>query len=289
MSNYYQILCENCSGSNDINEIVCSNCGLSIPGTINVRRASLPLEIKALEERYLLAKDHLLKNSLSDKGDELEIAVKKNGKGIINTQFEFLWEWLIRNNFSYESYRRQLINGARMKAKFENDVNRTLADTILFGSAIDIIYSALSIDEEGIMSYGDITIILKDLSIQKRTSALEKNSFFFIDDISNKGWTWNKPLPAGCMAVWHDVFKLSLSKLFLNLHKDSTYSDLARLILKSSGNRLTDEFIELYIFGKIIGSAIEKIRIPLKLVKTFSKKGQLQLVELQKKFKVECY
>jgi len=289
MSTYYQIECPHCSNPNDINEVVCSSCGLPIPGTINVRRASLPQELLSLEVRYADAKNYLKSNNLTAEGDQLESSVKTNGKAVINTQFNFLWEWLIRNKFAYESYRRQLINGARMKAKFENDVNRTLADSILFGSTIDIIYSALSIDEEGVISYGDITIILNSGAIEKRTSALEKNSFFFINDIVKKGWLLNTALPAGYMAVWEDIFKLSISKLYLTLRTGLAYNNIARLILDSSGNRSSDEFIELYIYGKIVASTIKKIKIPLKVVTKFNPKEQLRLKELQAKYNVECY
>lgn len=289
MSSYYQITCSHCSNPNDINEVVCSSCGLPIPDTINVRRASLPQELLSLEKRYTDAKEYLSRNNLIAEGNELENSVRANGKAVINTQFSFLWEWLIRNKFAYESYRRQLINSARMKAKFDDDKNRSMADTILFGSAIDIIYSALSINETGVMSYGEITIILNTKAIEKRTSALEKNSFFFIDDISKKGWLWNTPLPPGYMAVWSDLFKLSLSKLCLTLKKSLTHDDFARLILSSSGSRATDEFIELYIYGNIVASAINKINIPLTVVNKFSTKEQLQLKELQSKYNVECY
>ncbi len=289
MSNYYQIKCTHCSFENDITAKACSSCGSDIPGTINVRRASVPAEVEALELRYNEAKASLLTAGLENEGDYLADTVKSIGKAVINTQFNFLWEWLVRNTFSYQSYRRQLINGARIKAAFEHDVNRTFADTALFGSEIDIIYAALSINESGVMSYGDITVLLKTPSIEKRTSALERNSFPFIDDVMKKGWVFRKPLPAGYMCIWATNHKLAVAKLHTFLKKALNLDDLSGLILRSTGDRATDEFIELYIYGKIAASVIEKIRIPSSITGTFNAKDKLRLKELKSKFNVEEY
>lgn len=290
MASYYQTKCSSCYTPNDINEKVCSICGTTYPSSINVRRASLENEKLALDKRYVDSKNYLFNTNLVKEGIDFESLVKKEGKAVINTQFDFLWELLIRNKFEYKSYRRQLIDGERLKkAVFENDNNRSLADSALFGSENDIIYAALSIDEEGVISYGDITLILKNSNIEKRTSALEKNSFFFLDEITKLGWVWNSPLPAGHMAVWADIFKLSLAKLHLLLYSGISLKDMARLILKSDGDRKNDEIIELYIYGKIIALNIEKIRIPNTLIAGFQKKQKLQLVYLQKNFNIECY
>jgi len=289
MSSYYQIQCFNCPDHNDINDTICSNCGSTISEPINVKRASLSIEIEALGNRYSNAKDHLLTNGLKKEGDLLEYEVKTKGKAVINTQFGFLWEWLYHNNFSYESYRRQLIKGARQKANFGNDLNRSIADAILFGSEPDIIYSALSIDEKGVISYGNITLILKTFSIEKRTTALECNSFNFINKIVDNGWTWNTPIPPGFICNWSDVFKLVVSKLHDDIKKEIKFDELAKLILNSTGERSHDEFIELYIYGKIVASVIEKIKFSRKFTETFSPKESLMLKELEKKYLVELY
>lgn len=289
MANYYEDACPSCTGMNDITELVCNHCGITIPTPINVRRASLPQEKQELEKRYTSAQSHLASNGLTTEGINLENAIKTNGKAVLNTQFHFLIEWLVENKAAYESYRRQVFTGARMKARFENDGNRSKADSILFGSEINIIYAALSVDESGVMSYGDVTVVLNTGSVEKRSSALERNSFPFIDDATAKGWTWKQPLPCGFMAVWPDFFKLSLSKLYLHLHSGISFSQLAKLVLDSAGTRAGDEFIELYIYGKIVASTVEKIKIPITLTTGLNPKQKLKLEELKRKYKVEIY
>ena len=260
-----------------------------LPGTINTRRASISNEVTALEQRYSIAIKNLSSSGLISEVNALIYEVNNNGKAIINTSIDFLWEWLVKGNNGYESYRRQIINNSRPKAKFENDVKRALHDSILFGSTNDIIYSALTIDDQGLISYGEATIFLKIPSIKNRTSALETNSYFFVEEAVKIGWTFDKPLPPGFMSTWFTKDKLGVSKLEKKLKKGMKKVELARLILNSHGNRSTDEFIELYIFGKIIESTLEKIRIPFSTKTSADLKKRLKLSELEKKFTIEYY
>jgi hypothetical protein len=288
MSDYYLIDCP-CGHKNNIIENVCSACGRSLPGPINVRRASLPVEIEALDKRYADARQFLSANDMQTEGDYFGQLVTNQGRAIINTNFNFVWDWLVRNKFSYQSYRRQVMNGSRMRAKFENDVTRSIADSILFGSAIDVIYGALTVNDEGMNSYGDISIVLKTSSIETRTSSLEVNSYHFIDDISAQGWIWKNPVPAGYMAIWPDNYKIAVAKVHKSLKKGLKDNDLAKLVLNSSGNRDTDHFIELYIYGKIVASAIDKIRIPTAFINGLGSKARSRLKVLEGKFNVEHY
>jgi hypothetical protein len=282
----YECDCNNCGHVNDINNAQCDNCGLQLPGTINTRRASIRSEVLALDQKYSAAITGLKANGLEKETNELVHEINTNGKAIINTNIDFLWEWLVKGSGSYVGYKRLVINNSRPKAKFENDVKRTLHDSILFGSA-DLIYSALTIDEQGLTSYGEATIILKIPSIQNRTSALETNSYFFVEEAVKLGWTIDKPLPAGFMSTWFTKDKLGVSKLEKRLKKGMQKDEMARLILTSYGNRSTDEFIELYIFGKIVETTIEKIKIPSSVKTSSDYRERLKLSEIGKKFNIE--
>jgi len=289
MDTYYQIECFNCHLFNDITEDTCNHCGIHLPDPINVRRASLAIEVQTLQSRFDNAKKYLAANGLNSGAEYIQDEVKNKGKGVINTQSDFLWEWLFYNTTSYQSYRRQLINNYRLKAKFKNDCKRSVIDSILFGSDNDIIYAALSINETGLTSYGEITIILKTYSIELRTSSLERNSYQFIDDCETNGWTFSKPIPPGYMSTWPNICKLALAKLHEKAKKGLNFDELALLVLNSTGGRTKDEFIELYIWGKIIASAIEKIRIPVHVINDFRPKETLMLKELQRRFEIDIY
>ncbi len=285
----YECDCNNCTQVNDINNSHCDKCGSQLPGTINTRRASIKSEISALEQKYSDAITNLKSSGLDNEANELIFEINNNGKAIINTNIDFLWVWLVKGNGPYEGYRRLVINNSRPKANFENDVKRVMHDSILFGSTNDMIYSALTIDEQGLVSYGEATIILKIPSIQSRTSALETNSYFFVEEAVKGGWTFDKPLPPGFMSTWFTKDKLGVSKLEKKLKKGMKKDEMARLILTSHGNRSTDEFIELYIFGKIVETALEKIKIPFSAKTSADYKKRLKLSELEKKFIIEYY
>jgi len=289
MDTYYQIECSNCHFFNDITEYTCNHCGTPLPDTINVRRASLPIEVNALEIRYKNAREYLKTNALTSSEYYIQDEIKNRGKGVINTHSDFLWEWLFYNRTSYQSYRRQLINNQRLKAKFKNDCRRSIIDSILFGSDSDIIYAALSVNEAGLISYGEITIILKTYAIERRTSSLERNSYQFIDDCEANGWTLSQPIPPGYMSTWPNICKLLLAKLHKKVKKDLNLDEFASLILNSTGDRASDEFVELYIWGKIIGSAIEKIKIPVTLADKYRPKEKAMLKELQLRYDIEIY
>jgi hypothetical protein len=290
MNNYYFLPCDICSQENDISLTVCPNCGSTIPEPINVKRALLPIEIQALQNRYSLAKQELRSKNLSNEVRLLEENIISNGRAIINTSFDFLWKLFFESTVSYQSYRRLVLENLRQSAEFQNDLNRSVADSFLFGSAIDIIYAALSINERGVTSYGDVSIILKIDSIEKRTSALETNSFYFFSNLVNKGvLKFGKPFPPGFMSTWRDKHKLAVAKLKDSILSGDDFQRIAHLILNSYGDRANDEFIELYIYGKIIEASIEKVVIPSTLKFASDRKIELRINELSKKINLDFY
>lgn len=285
----YEFDCITCGNANDITNSHCYSCGTQLLGTINTRRASIKSEVLALEQNYLDAISNINTDGLNDEATELTTEVNNNGKAIINTSIDFIWEWLVKGNGPYESYRRQIIKNSRPRANFANDVQRALHDSLLFGTNIDIIYSALTIDEKGLSSYGEAAIILTIPPIINRTSALKMNSYLFIEEAVKSGWTIDKPLPPGFMSTWITKDKLCISKLAKKLIKGMKKEEFARLILTSYGDRSTDEFIELYIFGKIVESTLEKIKIPSSAKSSADYKKRLKLSELERKFLIEYY
>ena len=249
----------------------------------------VPAELSALKIRYQAAKKALAAKKLSAVGSQLEKAIKEQGKAIISTSFDFLWEWLILGTVAYESYRRQLINGARKRAAFANDVRRSSVDSYLFGSEPDIVYAALSVNERGLSSYGNVTAVLRSKSIADRTVALEMNSFDFTTMAASNGWSVEKPLPAGYLSSWNEKHKLGLIKNKGVMEKPLEHNILCDLVLHSEGNRATDRFIELYIFGRIIAAAVEKITLPLAFVSGLDALSLARLAELKRKFTIEEY
>lgn len=286
---YYEFSCPVCSELNDVSENVCVFCGNPFTQTVNVRRAMIVAEVTALSKRYIDARDRLKAFSLDTEADLLESEIKIKGKAVLNLKFDFLWDWLMHSGRSYQSYRRTVTSNLRDRAKFENDLRRSIVESALFGSHVDIIYAALTIDERSVPSYGPITVVLRTSNIEHRTSALEKNSFFFVRDAEAVGWTTSQPLPPGHMAPWSGFDRLCLVKLQDFLKKSISKAEIADALLSSDGDRAADEFVELYIYGNIIAPGVEKIKIPVSLIKDFDTKAKAQLDELKSKYVVEEY
>lgn len=244
----------------------------------------MPTEELALEKRYREAMAGITHDGLEKEHQLLESAIIMSGRAVINTSFDFLFKWL-KENKAYKSYRRLVLSNERSKAKFEDDVNRSVADSALFGSEADIIYAALSVNEQGLSSYGETTVVLRVSPIEGRVSALETNSFFFLELMTRNGWIFGNPLPAGYMAGWDKKHWLATAKLAKDLKKGITVEEIGKIVLTSIGDRSTDSFIELYIYGKIIPSVIEKIKLPIALKKSNTRRVN----ELEKKYHIEYY
>ncbi len=284
----YEINCTSCSILVDINKNSCPACGNSMPGFINTRRALIESEVNALEKRYINAVGFLSSSGLLNEKNVLEQYVQDKGKVVLNTSFDFLFQ-MVKNCKVYNSYRRQLVDRNREKASFENDVKRTLHDTLLFGSEMDVVYAALSINDKSLFAYGEVGIFLKTNTIEYRTTALETNSYFFIEDAIKNGWSINQRLPVGYLSTWFTKHKLAIAKLFNKLKIGLNASEIEDLVLFSNGDRATDFFIELYIYEGVHKSNIEKVLLPKTYETNTNSKIALQITELKKDIKIEYY
>lgn len=288
MAYNYTILCDHCPEYNDISFEKCSGCGNSIPGSINVKRAKIADEITALMDRYDSAKLELEGNNLTSEGNLLEKMVSSNGKAVINTRIEMLFELFCRGE-SYQGYRRLVGENKRPPAAFSNDIKRGVVEAALFGSTQDIIYGALSINETGLTSYGDFTMVMRTDTIKNWTTALECNSYNFIDMVRAKGWNENEPLPPGFLSTWPDNHMLAICKLFRRLKKNVELEELARLVLFTEGKRETDDFIELHIYGSLGAATVEKLRVEKDIKSKLDSKQVNQLIEVERKFEIEYF
>lgn len=281
--------CPVCEKEHDINVDFCSDHH-QFTEPVNVRRAKIKNEVNALNSRYDLAKSQLINAGLSESLNLLEELVRTNSNVIINTSFEFLWKWLLTSTDSYIGYALQIINGVRPKASFQNDVDRSLVESYLYGSVKNFSYATFSISERGLFSYGDVSVILKISDVVDRISVLETNSFLFVDDIAERGLLrLRKPAPFGHMCVWSERQKLVVSKLAHNLHQSDTISDLDNLIVFCNGDREKDIFIELHIAGGFLGASIQKIKVPFSAQNYQNGLGKIRINELTKKFNLELF
>jgi hypothetical protein len=163
-------------------------------------------------------------------------------------------------NFLYAN--REQLEGAnaRKPADSDNDRHRCAAGGLLFGGyANRIVYGALSLTEEGLPTYGDVHCRLRSVTVDKRTSFLETNSYKFI---ANHGIVPGAKLPVGYMACWRHRHTLVLAKLADLLSTGQTESDWQAILIQSDGkNRKNDNFVEAHIYEGFDRNAIESLAV----------------------------
>jgi len=206
-----------------------------------------------------------------------EQALNTNAKVLINMDKHLLFE-IVNNNEPYLAYRRAVEDNKRVIAAINNDFKRTVIDASFYGShGRDIVFATLSLDDDGLSSYGDVSITLNNDLVNDRISVFEKNSFSLYDDLTkNAGWNpANFPPPSGHFGIWETQGQLAVVKC----HAALKTGDYAKILLKSAENRSKDEFIELHLYGSVTYFAFSKIKLQSQLTNKKDRKNWAILQE----------
>lgn len=254
------LFCPACNHSQpQINLINCEKCGQDL-GAPNVNIVSTDDELTALENRYNDAKSFVASNGNGNILDSFENHFNTNVKAIINTSLPTLDAWIVKSG-AYKTYHRAVEGGLRVIADLKNDRKRAAIDSLFYGTyGRDINFASLTLNEEGLESYGNCRIILNEGSIKSRSSILEENSFNFVKTHDINFETLN--IPAGYRSKWHDKIKLTIAKLHTKLDSNTVEKDFEKMVLSSTGDKNTDDFIEVHIYKELTNLAAESIYIP---------------------------
>ncbi len=254
------LYCPDCNHSQpQINLINCEKCGHDL-GAPNVNIVSTEDELKALGNRYNDAISFTSRNGAESILNSFENYFNTNVKAVVNTSLQTLDAWIAKSG-AYKTYHRAVEDGLRVIANLHNDQKRTVIDSLLYGTyGRDISFATLTLNEEGLESYGNCRVILNEDSIKSRSSTLEENSFHFVKTHNINFETLN--IPAGYRSTWNDKLKLTIAKLHTKLNSDSKESDFTKMVLFSTGDKDTDEFIEVHVYKELTNLAVESIYIP---------------------------
>lgn len=248
--------CKNCGSAVPDTDDLCPTCGTPA-GPPNVRVADRPEELHALEERYREAYKAARDGDYLPVLEEFEEALKQT-HAVINVDLEFLHFFTRNSRNLYTTYEQAVEGRMRKPALLELDQKRRAVGGTLFGSyAREISYAALSLDGSGPHSYGPYALKLRDVAVRNRATVLENNSYDFVQKHELK--PGDRP-PLGYVASWENRNKLAVAKLAEFLTPTMTTADFQGLLLSSAGNRATDEFIEVLIYGTFDFNAIESVK-----------------------------
>ena len=159
------------------------------------------------------------------------------------------------DNELYTSFYNLVGAEARRPENTEVDRERLQADDLLFPHYRQHIrFAALSLDGRGAMSYGNCSLVLKDMAIRERTTVFEENALDFCKKRRFQG-----PLPPGYRAVWNERDKLATAKLQPLLAPGMAERDFARILLRPSARDRQEDFVEVHIYGTLNRRSIERV------------------------------
>jgi hypothetical protein len=179
---------------------------------------------------------------------------------VVNVSVRRAIDFVESNTLLYATYAGLMEAGARLPAPDVDDARRRSVEAILFGSYGEAMrYAALSLTGAGLDSYGPIAMVLRDQAIAQRASLLEENSFDFVERHKLRPGT---AIPAGFRSPWVTRHQLAMAKCASEIDATTSEIEHPSLLCRSSRDRRTDKFIEVFIFGPFGRGAIERLVLP---------------------------
>ncbi len=250
------ILCDSCGSEIPDTEERCLTCG-RYAGPPNVRNAERSEEIQALEERYREAYERARTKGCLAVLERFDQAVTASFP-VVNVDLRFLHFFVTSERTLYTNYEVGVEARSRKPASLYHDLERRGVAGTLFGSySSGIVYAALSLDGLGPDSFGPYAMRLRDIAVRSRVTVLENNSYHFRK--KHKIEPGDQP-PPGYTATWDNRHKLAVAKVVEYITPSTAESDFPRLLLSSTGNRATDEFVEVQIYGTFDLNAVEAVK-----------------------------
>jgi len=248
--------CKNCGSDIPDIEEKCLTCGFSA-GPPNVRTAERIEEREALEGRYVEARRIAAAKGCLSILENFEQGVTTS-VAVVNMDAKDLFSFVTGGRGLYTNYEVGVEAGLRKPAALEHDRQRRGIGGSLFGTyASKIMYAGLSLDGLGSLSYGPYSMRLRDVAVRNRATVLENNSYHFI---KKHGLGPGDKLPAGYTATWENRHKLAVAKVAEYITPSTADRDFPQLLLSSTGDRATDELIEVQIYGTFDINAVESVK-----------------------------
>jgi len=265
--------CADCKNDMPLSADRCPHCGR--PGLFpNVRTAETPAERTTLDRRYQAAmKDSAARGAMSPVND-FEKAIA-DSKAVISRKHEEVQRLAASDRELYATFYNLLEAGVRLPEGSKWDTLRTLTDDALFPQYKEYIrFAALTLDGEGLVNYGDCSIVLRTDYIAHRASVFEENSVVFMDHhhilISRA-----HQLPLGYRSTWEQRGKLCVAKLYKSIDAGTQPDEYSTLLLRQGVTPEVDQFVEVHIYGPMTIRTVEQVildprrkrRLPVTILK----------------------
>jgi len=243
--------CPRCSSPIRRNERNCPTCGNDV-GYPNVRAAKELEEKAALAKRYKTALERAASRGCTATLLDFLNALTQS-VAVICRSYSKVKELVSSDSELYASFCQLIGAGARRPEGVKMDMQRRIADAIMFPYYEgEIRFAALSMDGIGATSYGDCSIVLKEMAISERATVFEENSVLFCEE---QGLGVAELLPSGYRATWEDRGLLATAKLEPKFFPTMSATEYPAILLEKSGRN----FIEVHVYGPLNRNSIERI------------------------------
>jgi hypothetical protein len=248
--------CQECQADISFHLRNCHVCDADI-GYPNVRAADSerPELLNRYSESVKLAKIMSLSTQLRDFENSMH-----GSQAVMIRAVADVIPMLAKNTQLYNTFAHQVSAGIRVAEDNLWDRSREAVESLIHPIYHrDIQYAVLSLDEYGANdpSYGGCHLSFKEITIKKRATVFEENSFEFVK--RHQIIAGVVPVPKGYRATWDERHLLAVSKLSSKINKDTTLIDHKNILLSGYGKLA--EFIEVHIYGVVHISSFDKLSI----------------------------
>ena len=253
--------CSDCQGVVSASILNCPDCGQFI-GFPNVRAASSDAEAAALTSHYEEVTEKLADAGLQQIGDEFEEAVAVDSKAVFCRTLSALLQVATSEDDLGVPYYKLIEAGLRKGYSDAISRLRPIVDEAFFpGYYQNIRFAALTLDGSGPPSYGPCAVTIRSRLIANRSSVFDGNTLVVLLQ-EDARLSQLVTLPPGRRATWSNRGKLALCTFAGQLESHPRSADFPQVLLQASRDALTDQFIEVHIWGPITARAIESVELP---------------------------
>jgi hypothetical protein len=251
------VLCKYCNQPQPGSAERCPHCGR--PGLFpNVDAASENKEREALRNRYTTAVAEARLRGAGERLEEFE-RIAATAHAVISRSSGEVLRLAESDSELYGTFYQWRESGLRIPKGDKWNIVRVLTDHALFpGYKENIRFATLSLTSQGLVNYGECTLVLKDAMIAHRGSVFEENSVLWMERHEIKV-TDAHELPPGYRAVWEDRGRLAAAKLGQRIAADTKPGEFPDLLLRNGVDSGTDDFIEVHVFGPMTIRSFERI------------------------------
>ena len=248
--------CADCGNLVPLDWEACPHCAR--PGLFpNVRLANQTVERSKLDARYQAALSDAQSRGCSAQLADFETACK-GSSAVFRCELLRLQAEIASGTEIYKPFR----DVERLRLRYEKATDpdwpalRIKAERDLLGNDKhlgNVHYANVSINGEGITSYGDVTVTLSERMISHRASCIEGNSA----DLFAKHGNLAKIL----RSTWEERSRLCVVKAATNVNTGTKSDDFPGLILKNKTKKSKDDFVEVMVFGSMTAATFEAVTI----------------------------